>query len=298
MNAISNRQRTQGMKKTMIGLIVAGLCLGLGSASPAPQAGREFVKEYKIGPKDLLEIKVLDVSEFNSQTVRVSEDGTIKLPLLGAIQVEGLTKDELEVRLAALLEATFIKNAQVSVFIKEYQSQRVLVIGAVEKPGMYELTGPMNLIQLISQTGGLKDNAAPELTIYRESGGGREASVQTIDLDDLLNRHNPKLNVPLQPNDAVYVAVDRMISVFVFGQVKNPGALETKASQKVTLLQAIAQAGGPMDNALRSGIIITRKDKVGKEIKIKANLNDIIRGRRPNIALQDGDVVYVPESFL
>jgi polysaccharide biosynthesis/export protein len=284
------------MKKALLFLIVGTALAGWAASSPASQASADFVKEYKIGPKDLLEIKVFELPEL-SQIVRVSEDGSITLPLLGGIKVEGLTKDELEVRLAALLEAKFVKNPRVSVFIKEYQSKRVIVIGAVEKPGMYELIGQMSLIQLISQTGGLKENAANELTIFRERKSGLDPSVISIDLEELLVNHNPRLNIPLQANDVINVAVDRILSIYVFGQVKNPGALGVKMSLKITLLQAIAQAGGTTANALRSGIVITRKDKAGKETKIKANLNDIISGKAANIVLQEGDVIYVPESF-
>ena len=118
-----------------------------------------FVKEYRIGPKDLLEIAVFELPELN-QTARVSEDGSISMPLLGKVVIEGLTKEELQQRLAGLLEEKYLKKARVTVFIKEYQSQRVSVIGAVGKPGMYELIGRVSLLEMISQAGGLTDRAS------------------------------------------------------------------------------------------------------------------------------------------
>jgi polysaccharide export outer membrane protein len=261
------------------------------------QEGREmFVKEYKVGAKDLLEIKVFELPEL-SQTVRVSEDGSISLPLLGRIEVHGLTKDAVEAKLAGLLEAKYLKNAQVSVFIKEYQSQQVAVIGAVEKPGTYELVGRMSLLQVISQAGGFKENASNEIFVLREGRSGNTAAI-AIDLKDLLLNGNQKLNIPLMPSDIINVPVDQIIKVFVFGEVRNPGALQVKMSEKITLLQAIAQAGGPTDGASKSGVVVKRKDaKTGKEIKLKVNLKEIIKGDKPDIVLREGDVVYVPESI-
>jgi len=266
-------------------------------ASLLAQEAREmFVKEYKVGAKDLLEIRVFELPEL-SQTVRVSEDGSISLPLLGRIEVQGLTKDTVEAKLAGLLEAKYLKNAQVSVFIKEYQSSQVAVIGAVEKPGTYELVGRMSLLQVISQAGGLKENASKEILVLREGRSGNTATI-AINLKDLLLNGNQNLNIPLMPNDVVNVPVDQIIKVYVFGEVRNPGALQVKTSEKITLLQAIAQAGGTTENASKSRIVVKRKDpSTGKETETRVNIKDIIGGKKPDIVLREGDVVYVPETI-
>jgi len=116
-------------------------------------------------------------------------------------------------------------------------------------------------------------------------------------LNDLIINNNQKLNIPLMPKDVINIPIDQIISVFVFGAVRNPGALQAKMSKKITLLQAIAQAGGTAEGASKSGIVIKRKDhKTGKETNISVNLKDIIKGKKPDIELQEGDVVYVPES--
>ena len=261
----------------------------------AAQEREFFVREYLIGPGDLLEFKVFELPELN-QKVRVSQDGSITLPLIGNVKVGDMTKDGVEKLLAQLLEAKYLKNAQVTVFILEYLSNRVAVIGAVEKPGMYELVGRKSLLQMISQAGGLKENAANEIYVLREGRDGLTSSL-AIDLDDLVINGNPRLNVPLQPNDVVNVPVDRLITIYVFGEVKQPGALQVKLSKRITLLQAIAQAGGTTEDAARGSITVTRKDKSGKETKIRANLKDIIKGKKPNIPLVEGDVIYVPASI-
>ncbi|MDI6698447.1 MAG: polysaccharide biosynthesis/export family protein [Candidatus Saccharicenans sp.] len=287
----------------MLFFLTAGL-LGIGfsqnkpgenSAQETLPAGREyFIREYIIGPRDLLEIKVFELPEFD-HTVRVSEDGSITLPLLGNVQVGGLTKEKVEQKIADLLDR-YVKKAQVSVFIKEYQSSRVAIIGAVEKPGMYELVGRQSLLQMISQAGGFKENAANEIYVLREGQDGNTASI-SIDLEDLLLNGDQRLNIPLQPNDVINIPVDKLITIYVFGQVRNPGALQVKMSKKITLLQAIAQAGGLSENASKRGVIVKRKDKAGKETNLRVNLNDIIKGKRKDIPLREGDVVIVKESI-
>ncbi len=266
------------------------------SAPKLQESNQEkIVNEYVIGPRDLLEIKVFESPELN-QTVRVSEDGSITIPLLGKVMVGGITKDAVEEKIAGLLEdRKFVINAKVSVFIKEYQSNSVSVIGAVNSPGMYELIGKRTLLQMITQAGGFADNAGDSLFVLREVPNGGERSI-SIDLEELVIHGDQKLNIPLQANDVINVPVDKVIQIFVFGCVKRPGAQSFRLSDRVTLLQAIAKAGGLAEGAKKKAVLIKRKNKDGEEINIDVNLKDIIKGKKPDIELQKGDVVYVPES--
>jgi polysaccharide export outer membrane protein len=279
-------------------LILVLAALGAAQApSQAPQAKQardEFVRAYRIGPQDLLELRVFEVEEL-SQTVRVEEDGTITLPLLGRVMVKGLTQEEVVQRLTDLLQAKYVKNPQVTIFIREYKNQQVAVIGAVERSGNYELVGRRNLLQMISMAGGLTEMAGNDVFILREGPDGQTSTV-TIDLKDLLVNGNQALNVPIEPNDVINVAVDREIRVFVMGRVNTPGPITAKLSEGMTLLQAIAGAGGPAEGAKQTAITITRKNG-GQEQKFKVNLKDIIKGKKKDIKLQEGDVVFVPESF-
>lgn len=259
------------------------------------EAKDALVRAYRIGPGDLLELKVFQVEEL-SQIVRVSEDGSITLPLLGRVIVEGLTQEGVVQKLTELLQAKYVKNPQVTIFIKEYKNQQVAVIGAVEKAGSYELVGRKNLLQIISMAGGFSETAGNEVFILREGPDGATSTV-SIDLKDLLVNGNQALNIPIEPNDVINVPVDREIRVFVMGRVTRPGAVKAKLSEGITLLQSIADAGGLAEGAKEGSITITRKDKAGKEQKIRVNLKDIIKGRKKDILLQEGDVVYVPESF-
>ena len=261
------------------------------SIPASPQLETLPVNDYKIGTKDVLQITVFELPDLN-QTVRVSEDGSVSLSLLGKVDVAGLTAQELEKKLVAILDQKYTKNAHVTVFIKEFQ--KVVVLGAVGKPGMYEIVGPTTLLQIIAQAGGLTAQAMSELYVYREGKDGQRTKI-TIRLDDLMVRGNQNFNIDLEPKDQIIIPIDQMQNVFVYGEVKKPGVVQFLSSKGITLLQAIAQAGGTTDYARKSSVIIKRRDKkTGKEMKVGANLKNIETGRIADIMLEEGDVVIVP----
>lgn len=251
--------------------------------------------DYNIGPQDLLTISVFEVPELNI-TVRVAEDGTIALPLLGVVKVEGLNQLQLENTLATLLEKSYLKNAQVTVFIKEYQSKKVSIIGAVLKTGDYELIGKQTLLQMLSRAGGISEKAGDKIIVIRQYKNGKSASL-SIDIEELMLKGNARLNIPLQPNDIINVPMERYGDVYIFGQVNEPGQIQMKKSRPLTLLRAIAQAGGFTERARKSSVLITRREN-GKEIKIKVNVKKILSGKKPDFILKPNDVIYVKASVL
>ncbi len=268
------------------------------AAAAGPAAAAQAVSaEYKIGPKDLLEISVLGVPEISKLVVRVSEEGRITLPLLGEVAVGNLTKFELEKKLAGLAGERIVIVPQVTVHILEYLSRRVSVIGAVERPGPFELLGRQTVLAALSDAGGLSRDAGEEIVVIRQLPNGETASIR-IPVDGLFVRAESQHNIVLEPGDVVNVPVDKPVPIYVFGQVKNPGALQVKRSSLPTLTQAIAQAGGFTDRANRRKVQIRRKDAAGKEIEITVNVRDILRGRKKDIVLLVNDTIYVPESLL
>lgn len=275
--------------------IVAVLALAAGLAAPA--SAQDAGTEYKIGPKDLLEISVLGVPEINKLVVRVSEEGRITLPLLGEVAVGDLTKFELEKKLAGLAGEKIVIDPQVTVHILEYLSRRVSIIGAVEKPGPFELVGRQTLLSVLSEAGGLSRDAGEEIVVIRQGPDGETTSLR-VPVDGLFIQADPKLNVVLEPGDIVNVPVDKPVTIYVFGQVRNPGALQVKRSSLPTLTQAIAQAGGFTDRANRTKVQIRRKDASGKDIEVTVNVRNILKGRIKDIALLVNDTIYVPESIL
>lgn len=291
------KRRDHGGARGRAAAIAAGMVLALTAAGAAailqdvaPTAPLPVI-DYRIGTRDLLQITVFEHAELN-QTVRVAEDGSITLVLLGKVEVSGLTAQELEKKLVALLVEKYFNDAQVTVFIQEYQ--RVSILGAVGRPGQYEIVGPTSLLQIISQAGGMTAEASSELFVYRDGENGQKTQI-VVNLRDMTLNGQYDLNIGVQPKDVIFIPVDQTLTVFVYGEVRNPGALQYKASKKITLLQAIAQAGGTTEWASRSKITITRKNlKTGKEIKIPVNLKSIIKNKRADIILEDGDVVIVP----
>jgi polysaccharide export outer membrane protein len=279
-----------------ISLKTAGfVVLALALAVPAA-AGGQTSAEYKIGAKDLLEISVLGVPEISKLVVRVSEEGRITLPLLGEVEVGNLTKFEVEKKLTGLAGEKIVLKPQVTVHILEYLSRRVSVVGAVGRPGPFELLGRQTVLSVLSEAGGLTRDAGEEIIVIRQLPAGDSQAIR-IPIDDLFVKGDPKLNLVLEPGDVINVPIDKIVLVYVFGQVRNPGALQVKRSSVPTLTQAIAQAGGFTDRASRKKVQIRRKDVTGKELEISVNVRDILKGKIKDIPLQENDTVYVPESL-
>lgn len=172
-----------GCNSTQSGTTKAG---GEGAVSlasnqlPAPQVGvyqpNVAQAEYRIGPLDLVEIAVFQVDQLN-KTVQVNASGMIALPLIGNVQAAGKSVSELEAEIAAKLGATYLQSPQVSVFIKEANSQKVTVDGAVKEPGMKPLSGQTTLLQTIAMSGGLDKGAkANDIVVFRTANGQRTAA--------------------------------------------------------------------------------------------------------------------------
>ncbi len=263
---------------------------------PSPEAFfRRGGSDYKIGRQDLLEIDVFDVKELN-QTVRVSDDGSITLPLLGPLQVGGLTKGELEGLIARLLEERYLRNPQVTVFVKDYESRKVAVSGAVKKPDTYEMLGDKTLLEMISLAGGLDKELGKEIIIFRTEEQGDTRRI-AVDLDRLVYEADPSLNLPVLPGDIIYVPAVEKIRIFVAGAVKNPNLYEVPRDQPLTVLRAITLAGGTTDRAAERRVKVLRTRPDGQRLEIPVDLRRIKRGKSPDPVLERDDVILVPESF-
>jgi polysaccharide export outer membrane protein len=251
--------------------------------------------DYIIGPEDLLEVSVFELEGLN-KTVRVSEEGMIALPLLGEVRAEGLTSRELEEVVRNLLEEKYINSPQVSVFIREFRSRSVSVIGSVQKPGTYKLLGSRTLIHMISEAGGLTENAGPELYVIRV-GADDESRRITVNIEELMIQGRSELNIQVQSGDVINIPADPEISVYIYGAVRQPGQLSFKESDVISLLQAITKAGGLTDRAAADRVRVKRKSAGGGEDQIDVNLKKILKGKQEDVLLQDKDVVVVPETI-
>lgn len=170
----------------------------------------EGASEYRIGPQDLLTVSVFGVPELN-QDVRVNTSGSISLPLIGIVRAGGRTVQELEKDIATKLSATYLQSPQVSVFVKEYTSQRVTVEGAVKKPGIFPLTGRTSLLQVIATAGGIDDlGDAHALVVFRVVKGQKMAAV--FDLEKI--RHGAAEDPQIYGDDIVVVDVSGSKSAY------------------------------------------------------------------------------------
>jgi polysaccharide export outer membrane protein len=263
---------------------------------PAPESFRRGGSDYKVGRQDLLEIKVFDLDELN-QTVRVADDGSITVPLLGRLQVAGLTKGELETLIARLLEERFVRDPQVTIFVKEYESKKVAVSGAVKKPGTYEMLGEKTLLEMISQAGGLDAEPGKQIYIFRQNNDGGEAQRLAVDLDRLVYRAEASLNVALAPGDIVYVPAIEKVRIFVSGAVRNPNLYEVPRDEPVTVLKAVTLAGGTTDRAAEKKVQVIRTRPDGSRLILPVDLRKVKQGKVEDPVLERDDLVLVPEAF-
>jgi len=265
---------------------------------------RSATRDYRIGPEDLLEISVYEDERLN-KTVRVSSQGDISLFLIGVVKVEGLTTVQLEREIQDLLSERLYQNPHVSVFIKEYRSQRISVIGAVEKPGVFDVMGQKTVLEGLALAGGLKEDAGQLLFLIRppssdektpeKSEAFKERTPETlvIDLEELLVKGNLSLNLPLKNGDVINISFSG--KVFVGGEVNRPGGFYLKG-KRMTVSQAIAMAEGLKPKANASGTVIFRYGEGDKEEVLSVDVNAIHKGESKDIYLRENDIVIVPRS--
>jgi polysaccharide export outer membrane protein len=263
----------------------------LGAAAPS---AAQTSSAYRVGPRDLVDIKVFEEPALDGQ-YRVSEAGTIRLPLIGEFPVGGQTEGQLTVSLQEHLEANYLQRASVTVEIREFLSRPISVIGAVGSPGNLELTGRYTLILAITAAGGLAENHGDTVYIRRRADNGLSAQL-AIDLDDLMVGNDPRLDIPIFANDVINIPATATITIYLLGEVETQGALEFANTQHVTLLTAISRAGGVTDRAADK-VVIRRQQRDGSMREIAVDYKRVVKGRDPDVALEDGDVVVVKESF-
>jgi polysaccharide biosynthesis/export protein len=261
---------------------------------PLPAFAQDVSGDYRIGSKDLLEIRVLEIPDLNVER-RVNDSGTIDLPLIGAVTVAGKTAPEAQQQLEEILRGKYVNRANVSVVVKEFASKPVSVVGSVAKPGSLSISGNWYLLQAISAAGGLDPTAGRKIFVLRRSDNGL-SDVLEIKRDDLLQGSSVTWNIPIFAGDVVNVPPRTIVKVFCLGEVRNPGALEFDADDRITLLSVIAKAGGLTDRASK-GILIKRRGPDGKDVEMHVNYKAVIAGKDADPTLKADDVVVVSESF-
>lgn len=245
------------------------------------QQPTEVPPGYRLGARDLVRVDVFQEPGLSGE-LEVSEEGSIDVALLGRLQVRGLTLGELDALLTERFARDFLVSPQVSVQITRFGSQAVRVLGAVKKPGVYPLSGPTSVLELIALAGGLGADGVNEVRITRR--GVPEPIV--LRLDQAAIEESAWM---LVEGDSVFLPSPRV--VYVAGQVNRPGAVAF--AEGLTLSQAVILAGGS-----KSGANLSRVWIKGPEGPQRVNLKRVLRGREADPVLRPDDQVMVAESVL
>lgn len=249
---------------------------------------------YRVGPRDLLDVKVYEDDKLNSQR-RVTEDGLINLPLLGDVTVQGMNTVDIGELLKRLYEAKYMQRASVDVQVLEFRSRPIVVMGAVKAPGPLEFSGRWTLLEALTAAGGLAESHGSVIHILRRAENGLTDRV-TIHADDLLLRADPKVNLPIYANDLINVPGTVEVTVYCLGEVERPGAQAFKSNERITILTAIAHAGGLTDRA-SNRILIKRAAGAAGPAEVAVDFKKVLDGKEPDVELGHGDVIVVKESF-
>lgn len=257
---------------------------------------------FTLGPGDKLEIEVIGDPASKSTTV-VGPDGKIYFNLLPGIDVWGLTLDQTRAQLESGLARYMKEQPQVSLVLRGVESKQIWILGRVQAPGLYPLTAPMTLLEALSLSGGTLSlsafrqqeaaGASDELADLRRSFVLREGRRLPVDFDRLLAHGDLSQNIYLQAGDFVYLPTAKTSEVYVLGAVTEARAVPYR--EGLTAASAVASAYGTVTGAYLHHVTVIRGSLTHPEVAV-VDYKNVIRGEAPDLALQPGDIVYVPFS--
>ncbi|MGA2697190.1 MAG: polysaccharide biosynthesis/export family protein [Terriglobales bacterium] len=260
-----------------------------GSGPSAPQSSSAPGGNIaKLGPDDLVEVSVYNVPELTSRA-RVNSSGNIYLPLIGYVQVGGLTLDQAQTLVEKhLSDGGFVKDPHVSILVAQPGAQGASVLGQVNRPGVYPVSAGARLFDLVSAAGGLTDKAGRSVTVTRRDQPDKPVVVDLArNLED-----TPENNIAILPGDTIVIR--KADIVYVVGDVGRPSGFLME-SGRLTVLQAIALAGGTTHTAKLSGARLIHKGPDGLS-ETSVHLQKILSAKSPDIPMQADDILFVPSS--
>lgn len=260
-----------------------------GTGADVPQTS----PNTQILPGDLLDIVVFDTPELSGR-FRVSLKGDILLPLAGALHVGDLTLAEItDLVTKKYKDAGILLNPQVTVFVAEYTRRTVTITGEVRQPGVFAVVAPRTLFDTLAQAGGLNDAASRTVSIVHSADPKNIIHV-TLNVGAQTPESIEQGRMPILPGDLIFVA--RSGIVYVVGELARPGAYQVEHNNRLTLLEAVALAGGTTRNAGLGQARLIRRSATGRE-ELKINMKRVLFGDGPDMLLTDGDILYVPTSL-
>jgi polysaccharide export outer membrane protein len=245
-----------------------------------------------IGSGDMLHISVLESADLD-QDVRVGDSGDAPLILVGDVRLSGLSPAKAAQIIAKkLVDGNYVLNPHVSVTVERFATKNVTVIGQVRTPGSYEIDTPRTILDVVALAGGLTDLADRKIVLERRDTKEQIEYFASNNATAALKEQPSVL-----PGDTVIVA--RVSFVYVLGDVGHPGAFAaTTNDSRLSVLQAVALAGGTPPNAAPSAARLIRKGDDGTHIEIHLPLSAMQKGKSEDFQLQPDDIVYVPFSYL
>ncbi len=261
---------------------------------------------YVLGAQDVLSIRVVDMEEFNDSVYPLDLSGFVTLPRLGRVQAAGLTVEQLQAELVSKLK-DYLQEPVVTITITEFHSQPVSILGAVENPGVHQIRGNKTLYEVISEAGGLKDDAGNKITITRQLTNGPlplssahsdesgRFSIAELNIRSVMSAHNPQDNIAVKPNDII--TVPKADLIYVIGAVKRPGGFPLQERANMTVLEALSLSQG-LDHAAKANKSkIIRTDEVTQaKVEIPIDVQSILNGKGTDTALLSNDILFVPTS--
>lgn len=261
------------MKRLVNWMMAALLALAAGMVSAA---------DVPLGAGDVVKISVYGNPDLGLET-RVSEAGQITFPLVGAVDVGGLSASAAEKKLGSLLESGgYLRKAQVNIIVTSLQSQQASVLGQVNRPGRYPLEGRRTVMDMLAMAGGMTPDGADQITLIRKRGGATTRDV--IDILDIVRNGDLKGDMDVAGNDIIYV--ERAPRFYIYGEVQRPGAF--RLERNMTVVQALSVGGGLTQRGTERGVRIKRRNAAGQI--------DVIQAKHDDLLLVD-DVVYVQEAL-
>jgi polysaccharide export outer membrane protein len=261
---------------------------------------------YLLGPEDELQISGPELEELANKTARVDGEGDIQVPLVGRVHVAGLTVQQAEQELNKRL-STYIRHPQVALDVKDMRSQPASILGAVNSPGVHQVSGHKTLLEMISMAGGIRPDAGYSIRITRQvewgciplPGATLDASgrfnVAQVKLQDIMEAKAPEENIQILPHDVI--SIPKAELVYVTGDVKKSGGFVLGERQTMSVLQAISLAEG-LGQApdTKHSKILRLNPGADQRTEIPVDLQSILQGKTGDVPLQGNDILFVPDN--
>jgi polysaccharide export outer membrane protein len=270
------------------------------------EAGYAAPSNYKLGPDDEVTLFVSDVDEISNKPMRIDMRGDINIPMAGRVHAAGLTADRLETEIENRLKK-YLKDPDVVVSIKEFRSQPISVLGAVDKPGVHQLEGRKTLFEVLSMAGGLRADSGNTVKITRSLEWGRiplpdakddatgQFNVASVKVKGIMDGSDPAANIMIKPEDVI--TVPKADLVYAVGSVKRPGGFPLNQNETLSTLQVLSLAEG-LDKAAapKKARIMRVVPGTTSRMEIPVDLQKLMAGKSPDLPLQSDDILFVPNS--